>query len=99
MSTALRGGRERARGSIVTREEMVDWTIRQMVELFEFERDEVKLDTLLVEDLGLDSIDAIDMVVRLQELSGRRVGEDAMKDVRTVNDLVALVESHLAEGQ
>jgi len=81
----------------VTRDEMVDWTIGTMVELFEIEREEVQLDTLLVEDLGLDSIDAIDMVVRLQELSGRRVGDDAMKDVRTVGDLVSLVETHLAE--
>lgn len=81
----------------MTRDEMVDWTIGTMVELFEIEREEVQLDTLLVEDLGLDSIDAIDMVVRLQELSGRRVGDDAMKDVRTVGDLVSLVETHLAE--
>jgi len=91
------GRKESARGSTVTRDEMVDWTIGTMVELFEIEREEVQLDTLLVEDLGLDSIDAIDMVVRLQELSGRRVGDDAMKDVRTVGDLVSLVETHLAE--
>lgn len=75
---------------------MVDWTIQTMVELFELEPDELALSARLVEDLGLDSIDAIDMVVRLQEFSGKRIDEDSMKDVRTVGDVVALVEKTLA---
>ena len=55
-------------------------------------------EALLFQDLGLDSIDAIDMVVHLQDWTGRRVPEEALRKVRTVDDVVSLVEAHLAAG-
>jgi len=63
---------------------------------FEIDPNRIKPEALLVQDLGLDSIDAIDLVVRLQEWTGQRVSEDALRDVRTVRDVVALVQAHLA---
>ena len=65
---------------------------------FEVDPAAVTPEARLFQDLGLDSIDAIDMVVRLQELTGRRVAEEALRKVRTVDDVVALVEAHLAGG-
>jgi hypothetical protein len=38
------------------------------------------------------------MVVYLQEWTGRRVPEEALRKVRTVEDVVLLVEAHLAAG-
>ncbi|HSY41778.1 MAG TPA: acyl carrier protein [Polyangia bacterium] len=63
---------------------------------FEIDPAKIKPEALLFQDLGLDSIDAIDLVVRLQEWTGRRVSEDALRGVRTVSDVVALVQAHLA---
>jgi|HubBroStandDraft_2_1064218.scaffolds.fasta_scaffold1784791_1 acyl carrier protein len=63
---------------------------------FEIDRDKIKPEALLFQDLGLDSIDAIDLVVRLQDWTGRRVPEEALRDVRTVRDVVSLVQTHLA---
>ena len=45
----------------------------------------------LVEQLNLDSIDAIDLMVKLQEITGRKVPPDDFKEVRTLNDVLDLV--------
>lgn len=59
-----------------------------MVELFELEPEEVSLDANLYEDLDLDSIDAVDLAVKITEITGQRVNPDDFKKVRTVQDLV-----------
>jgi acyl carrier protein len=65
---------------------------------FEIDPNRITPEAMLFQDLDLDSIDAIDMVVSLQEWTGRRVPEDALRGVRTVADVVSLVETHLADG-
>ena len=59
-----------------------------MVALFDTPPDAIKLEADLVEDLDLDSIDAIDLIVKLQELTGRKIKADEFKTVRTVGDVV-----------
>lgn len=66
-------------------------------ELFELEPAEIKPESTVFEDLDLDSIDAIDLVARLQQLTGERIDEDAMREVRSVQDLVTIVRAQLAE--
>ena len=52
------------------------------------------MDAHLFEDLDIDSIDAIDMLSRLRELTGKALPADELKSVRTVGDVVSLVEAH-----
>ncbi len=66
-----------------------------MVELFELKAEDIKLSSKLVDDLDLDSLDAVDMAVKLEEVTGQRVSEDALKSIRTVEDVVLLVERSL----
>jgi acyl carrier protein len=68
-----------------------------MVELFEMEPEAIKLEAHLIDDLDLDSIDAIDMAARLQQITGRRVPEEALKSIRTVADVVDLVHEQLTD--
>lgn len=51
----------------------------------------------LFEELDLDSIDAVDLAIKLQEMTGRRIKPEEFKSVRTVADVVAAVESLLVE--
>ena len=62
-----------------------------MAETFELELDRITLDARLYEDLDLDSIDALDMVVKLQEIIHRRVDENELRSLRTVGDVVEMV--------
>jgi acyl carrier protein len=69
-----------------------------MSEMFELDAASLTPETRLFEDLDLDSLDAIDMVVRLQEMTGRRVDEAALKNIRTVQDVIDVVETHLTQA-
>ncbi len=66
-----------------------------MVELFELDADEIQPDANLFEDLDLDSIDAVDLAVKITEITGKRVNPEDFKKVRTVQDLVDTAEQLL----
>ena len=68
-----------------------------MVELFDLDRARITPQARF-EDLELTSLDAIDLVVELQQITGRKVNEANLRGVRTVDDIVTLVQDHLAQG-
>jgi acyl carrier protein len=63
---------------------------------FEIDPARVKLEADLFTDLDLDSIDAVDLAIKLQELTGKRVKPQEFKSIRTVGDVVATVRQLLA---
>ncbi len=81
---------------IVTREQIFQWIADTLVDDFEVDRASISLDAHLVDDLDLDSLDAIDMLVRLQEIVQERIDEDNVRKVRTVRDVVDLAEPYLS---
>jgi acyl carrier protein len=60
-------------------------------ELFEIELNEITPEKRLYEDFDLDSIDAVDLIVRLQDLTDIKVNPDQFKAIRTVQDIVDVV--------
>ena len=60
-------------------------------DLFEIPAEDVRPDAHLYEDLDLDSIDAIDLVVKLQDWTGKKVKPEDFKSARTVDDIVEAV--------
>ena len=73
-------------------------TLREwMQDLFEIEPDDIQLDSNLYEDLDVDSIDAVDLVVKIKELTGKQVQPDDFKAVRTVQDVVTVIQNMTAE--
>jgi acyl carrier protein len=66
-------------------------------DMFEIPSDKISLQAMLYEDLDLDSIDAVDLVVKLQELTGRKLRVDEFKSVRTVGDVIDRVHAVLSE--
>jgi acyl carrier protein len=68
-----------------------------IAELFEFEAEEIEPSSTIFQDLDLDSIDAIDLVAKLQQFTGQRIDEDTMRKVRTVDDLVRVLAKQLEQ--
>ena len=68
-----------------------------LVELFELDAEAVTMESHLYQDLELDSIDAVDLVVRLQKLTGKKIKSEEFKTVRTVVDVVEAVTQLLAK--
>ena len=60
----------------------------RLTDMFEVPAEKIRPDARLYEDLDLDSIDAVDLVVKLQEITGRRIAPQEFKTVRTVSDVV-----------
>lgn len=65
-------------------------------ETFEIDPTRVAPETNLFDDLDLDSIDAVDLAIKLQELTGKRIKPEEFKTVRTVADVVKAVQNLLA---
>jgi len=63
-----------------------------LMTLFEIEEEDISLDAHLYEDMDLDSIDAVDLVVKLREITGKKIEPEDFKQVRTVKDVVDAVE-------
>ena len=61
-------------------------------ELFEVPPERVTLDARLYEDLELDSIDAIDLVVKLQQFTNRKFKPEEFRSARTIGDVLDRVE-------
>ncbi len=79
-----------------TRDEIFNVLKDILVNDFEIEQDQIVPDANLFEDLDFDSIDAVDLAVRLQEYTNRKISPDNFKEIRTVNDVVIAVEQLLA---
>jgi acyl carrier protein len=81
------------------RDELLQKLKDVLKELFEVPPERVTPEAKLFEELGLDSIDAIDLVVKLQALTGRRIAPQDFKMVRTVGDVLDCVEKLLEENE
>ena len=69
-----------------------------LVELFEVDASRVTPEARLYEDLEIDSIDAIDLIDRLRQVTGRKIPAERFRSVRTIGDLVEAVQQLTTEG-
>lgn len=58
---------------------------------FEIPRESLKPDTNLFTELDLDSIDAVDLVVRIQQETGKKVNPEDFRNIRTLRDVTSAV--------
>ena len=72
----------------MTDSEIIALCDKTLVEEFELDPADLKPETNFYEDLELDSLDAVDMVVALEQAFGIKIGKDpALLEIRTVGDL------------
>ena len=81
----------------MTRQEILAALSDALQDMFEVPAEKITENALLYQDLDLDSIDAIDLVVKLQELTGKKIKPEQFKTVRTVGDVVDQVQALLKE--
>lgn len=80
-----------------SREEILSKLTEILVEMFEVDEADISEDAHLSDDLDIDSIDAVDLIVRLKELTGKKIAPEDFKSVRTVGDVVGAIEKVMAE--
>lgn len=79
----------------MNREEIFKEVQDALAELTEQDASTIQADTTLFDELDLDSIDAVDLVVKLQNLTGKKIQPEEFKTIRTVDDVVNSVEELL----
>jgi acyl carrier protein len=67
-----------------------------LAEAFEIDPLRVTPDAHLFDELDLDSIDAVDLAIKLQQMTGKRIRPDEFKSVRTVGGVIIAVQGLLA---
>jgi len=77
---------------MASRDEIFGWVVDVLREEFDFANESLELDTHLIDDLDLDSIDALDMTVRLEEISDVSFSDSDLKAMRTIRDVVDLID-------
>ncbi len=73
---------------VLTRDEIYEKITTYLVDYFEIDPTNLSLESKLYEDLDLDSIDAVDLIVKLQDLTQQKIAPMEFKLVRTVGDVV-----------
>ena len=79
----------------LTKEEIFVRIREILVESFEFDAEEIHLDAHLIDDLDLDSIDAIDLAVGLEQEMQFQIEEEELRAIRRIEDIVNLVCTRL----
>jgi len=67
-----------------------------LADKFEVDPARITPEADLYRDLDLDSIDAVDLVIKLQEMTGKRIKPEEFKSVRTIGDVCVAVDRLLA---
>ena len=83
--------------SPVSKEEIYPWLIDILHEMFDLDKPKITGEANLYTDLDMDSIDAVDLGVKLKELTGKRLQPEVFKSVRTVQDVVNALSGLLAK--
>ena len=56
-------------------------------------KDQVKPEASLIEDLGADSIDTVDLVMTFEEEFGESIPDEDSQNLKTVGDIISYLKS------
>ena len=74
-----------------SKEEIYNKLCEILEDEFEIDKSLMKREANLFTDLDLDSIDAVDLAVRLQQYTDKRISPEEFKQIRTLNDVVEAI--------
>ena len=81
----------------MTREEIEKIVTNFLIEEIEVEEDKIKDDALLKDDLGIDSLDFVDIVVIVERNFGFKINPEEMQGVRTLGQFCDYIESKVGK--
>jgi acyl carrier protein len=83
----------------MTRSEVEARVKTVLIEMFELDETAVTPESHLYEDLDLDSLDAIDLAVKLKVETDIKLTEEEMKSIRKVADITEIVWTNLQSAE
>jgi len=78
----------------MTEKEIIEITNKVFEESFEIEKEKLQPQAHIIDDLGLDSLDIVDLVVALQKGFGVNIrNEERVRNIRTLQDIYQFIQA------
>ena len=84
--------------SAMSKDELYAWVVDLLSEMFELDKETLTLQSNLYADLDIDSIDAVDLAVKLKQMTGKRLQPEVFKKIRTIGDVVDAFSVRIVHG-
>lgn len=82
----------------MTDQEIIEKTNKVFEESFEIEKERLVPEAQIFTDLGLDSLDIVDLIVALQNSFGVKIrNEEKVREIRTLQDIYRFIASIKSE--
>ena len=65
-----------------------------IVDQLDVEEDAVKMESVIIDDLGADSLDVVDLVMSIEEEFDMEIPDEAVEKIKTVGDIVSYIEGN-----
>lgn len=83
----------------MTKDAIYERIVQILQETFDIDAARIEPQSKLYEDLDIDSIDAVDLIVQLKPLAGKRLNAEAFKSVRTIQDVVDALHDLVTQAE
>ena len=64
-----------------------------LADQLEVSEEEIKPESILIDDLGADSLDVVEIVMSLEDEFGIEIADEETAKIKTVQDIVTFVDS------
>ena len=85
--------------SAMSRDELYAWVVQLLAEMFELDPAALTPQSNLYAELDIDSIDAVDLAVRLTQLTGQRLAPERFRTIHTIADIVDALALQTSEQE
>ena len=66
-----------------------------LVEQLDVEEDKISMEASIIDDLGADSLDVVDLVMSLEDEFGVEIPDEQVENIKTVGDIVKYIEENV----
>jgi acyl carrier protein len=67
-----------------------------MVDTLGCDEEKIEMEAALADDLNIDSLDAVELVMALEESFGIKIPDEELGNMKKVSDIVACIEKYQA---
>ena len=72
---------------------MFEEVVKALAEQLNIPQEKIKPENEIIKDLGADSLDVVELLMTLEDSTGKTIPEDKVADLKTVADVVNLLQS------
>ncbi len=74
-----------------------DQVKESLADILSCDAEKIDMDTELVRDLGVDSIDTVELIMAVEETYDITISDKEAQEMTTVGDVVEFIEDHLED--